>query len=530
MIVKVQLPPFGIRLVKQIFYDEQLNGHHQITQGTSCPNGPHLVLSDQVERCRVLSLSILTDHTSLSTYPLCLPLLIQALEQRLPVEEVEELRLSIISLVSSIIDSTPADTTAQYTEKYINLFKLALKDKNHQQVEQSSKAIIQLSQKMPTRMAYYAGGITASLVASLADRHQRIRSISLEALSALVLAGATRIIETLQGGPMSLLAVDHSPKVRMTLCESIGEWYTHVPTMLNSGASPITLITLLSIATTDIPDVRLSAKNAISKAATAYYSAKSTSSTSDTPDTQVVVPTTATSQLPANCKWWDQSLELDASSRRYVVKHAKRLLQHHYATYHDNELDPVSRETKVAMLYCMVMYLGDKSSAFIEGIIEMLVVSESDMVPTIRDKIAEIASLVGHFVAIDLTLTNLTESIKREVSAPSGPGIIQSLLNITQCAINGHSSTTSQPPTPATFSNFLHALLQIAYTESRQLAPFTLQTLHATSKRFPDLIKSNHMLFLRLLLLLDLCSKTLGNETSLNYNVIDLISKCWSLH
>ncbi|GAM27519.1 hypothetical protein SAMD00019534_106950 [Acytostelium subglobosum LB1] len=243
---------------------------------TECLSSPLIALvSDQTERCRVIALSILKllvehIHNVVQTQ---LAQLLQSCEIQLGKEEVEEVRVDIVALIDIVVTSCSDVIVSQHCERLVAILRLALTDKNHHQIEQTCNVITHLAQKIPTRMILFTGSLNASLIRHLPDRHQRIRSASLLALTEFVSCGAVKVVDNI-AEQLYLLAIDHSPSVRITLSKCIARWLTSDVRLSIREHKPLLNMCLLSLLASNVPDVIVSAQESLLIISSTYFASK----------------------------------------------------------------------------------------------------------------------------------------------------------------------------------------------------------------------------------------------------------------
>ncbi|EGG13814.1 hypothetical protein DFA_11575 [Cavenderia fasciculata] len=409
-------------------------------------------LDDQIERCRTISLNILIKHyQSLFKDGNDISLLAEKLEYRMINEETEELRMEIMKLVNAIIvgsgtgcttetPNTSSELLLKYCEKFMTMIKIGLGDRNYEQVDLCSLAV-------PTRASLFSMVVIPLLIRNLGDRHQKVRSSSIYALTALIECGASKCVETIispntnnhnSSNLLPVLSNDHAPNVRLALANSLAVWSIHSP----KTNTPVIVYTLLSLMSSDIPLVIGAAKKALDTISNNYYQLKEMQTGNTridkiawTIDTHYKMPTTTAAA--GNWRWWQQDTMAieSAATRDFLSRLSKKVFQHLYKTYHDNELDPVHRETKIGVIYLLVAYLGFNATAYVDAILEMLMAAENDMMPLIRSKVLEVSQLVGYYCLPDGWIKKQSTTIKKYLQSGdndnvSTKGLLLSSFNI----------------------------------------------------------------------------------------------------
>ncbi|EFA81065.1 hypothetical protein PPL_05901 [Heterostelium album PN500] len=341
------------------------------------------LLQDGLERSRMFSISMMT-HLAVSTEPGLFVttmfdrrLLLQ-LDNQLAKEEVEEVRINIIELIDTLItknnnnnnnnnNSIDQQLLSAYCEQFVVIFKRALTDRNHQQIELTTATIIHLTEKIPTRMLLYTGQLVPSLINNLADRHQKIRSLSLQALTVFVSkCGAIKMIDAIEQH-LTALAIDHSPAVRNTLATSLQHWMCSDVRSSFRQHNALLLNCLLSLCASDIPNVLESSHQSLSNIAQICLKEEVES------DEQQDKETTATIDIDSiikslNLTWYQSNtMAIDERSKKYLRQNAKKIMRYYYSNFHNNELDPNSREIKVGILVYATVHRCHSTGSFSGG-------------------------------------------------------------------------------------------------------------------------------------------------------------------
>lgn len=195
------------------------------------------IVSDPAERCRDLSLSILS--SSLSSFGakgslILARCLIPAAAERfgsLPFKEpVEELRLRLIEACSAVLlQSELGDDSQELTQHFACCLKQALSDTYPDSKRSAAIAISKLCKIAPQSIQLHFVNLTKSLALNLGHQHAKTRIITIDAIVdvsriSVTASAFVRAFRKVVLPALFKLCTDRSAAVRAHLAQSVGAW------------------------------------------------------------------------------------------------------------------------------------------------------------------------------------------------------------------------------------------------------------------------------------------------------------------
>ncbi|KAF2068681.1 hypothetical protein CYY_009994 [Polysphondylium violaceum] len=408
---------------------------------------------DSLEKCRTISLELLLlSSNNLKSFPTCINRLLFTLETISKTEQVEELQILNIKLLDKIIEIGSVESISTITDRIVNIFKNTLSKNIPELKESTLKSISKLSEKVPNRIKYYSSELISKLIECLGDRHQRVRSESLYALSSLVNSGSIKIIDTLEDH-LVLLANDQSSLVKITCCKCIQSWITNIGQPIRQYYHFL-LFNLISLSTSDILPIKQEAINALNSLN------KSSSGDSEIDISDIDMDQrkelindfrnikSLVNSNNSHLKYIKNTfgnVDIDDQIGLIIFQHSQAIMKYYYRTIHDHQLNSVVREYKLSFLIALICYLG-KSNAirYIDAIMQILIVYQIDTsVDSITTKYKELVILLGHLIPLSIMLPRVTELVKQQLQDQNDLSIIKSLLLILNLYFIGFKSSSS---------------------------------------------------------------------------------------
>ncbi|GLC36173.1 HEAT repeat-containing protein 2 [Pleodorina starrii] len=189
------------------------------------------MLSDSVERCRTVALAVLLDGSrQLSDVSHMLPELVPELARRygtLPVQEpAEEVRLQIAQLVALLLAAAPAAVLARFAPEVAAVVCRSLEDGFPDIKKAGCAAIETAASRLPLdALAPEFERLLNSLAPNLQHQHSRVRLSSIQALDALVAAGAPMaLVEDAVVTALRPVGHDRAQPVREAAFAALSRW------------------------------------------------------------------------------------------------------------------------------------------------------------------------------------------------------------------------------------------------------------------------------------------------------------------
>ncbi|KXZ49991.1 hypothetical protein GPECTOR_18g147 [Gonium pectorale] len=202
------------------------------------------MLSDSVERCRAVALSVLLDGgRQLSDVAPLLPELVPELSRRfgaLPVQEpAEEIRLQIAQLTLLLLTMAPSTQIARFAPDLGAILCRSLEDGFPDIKKAGCSAVEAAAARLPfTALEPEAERLINSLAPNLQHQHSRVRLACIQALDALVAAGAPMaLVEGSVATALRPVGHDRAQPVREAVFAALARWMGYRAPPL-AGAAP----------------------------------------------------------------------------------------------------------------------------------------------------------------------------------------------------------------------------------------------------------------------------------------------------
>ncbi|XP_066498127.1 dynein axonemal assembly factor 5-like [Hoplias malabaricus] len=214
-------------------------------------------LTDPAEKCREIAAEMITDFIRRLPKPEeSLPYLLPCLSQRLGGKEIlepaEELRLSLVELLSLTADLCGRHL-APYLEDMIRILSKTITDPFPDVKRESCKCVVQFSRSVPDHFHMQAESLVKPLMQTLSHQHSRVRVSAIEATGAVIQYGSGKNLDDVLSHLAQRL-FDDSPQVRKAVTVVVGDWLLHLLDRYSYFHKLIPL--LLSSLSDDIPEIR----------------------------------------------------------------------------------------------------------------------------------------------------------------------------------------------------------------------------------------------------------------------------------
>ncbi|KAI4878326.1 hypothetical protein NFI96_024324, partial [Prochilodus magdalenae] len=214
-------------------------------------------LSDPAERCRETAVQMIVDFLRCVPKPEeSLPYLMPCLAQRLGGKEVlepaEELRLSMVELLSLTVEVCGRNL-APYLDDMIRILQKTIIDPFPDVKRESCRCAISFARCVPDHFHMQAESLVKPLMQTLSHQHSRVRVAATEATGAVIQFGTGKNVDDVLSHLAQRL-FDDSPQVRKAVTLVIGGWLLHLQDRYSYFHKLIPL--LLSSLSDDIPEIR----------------------------------------------------------------------------------------------------------------------------------------------------------------------------------------------------------------------------------------------------------------------------------
>ncbi|XP_064394922.1 dynein axonemal assembly factor 5-like [Halichondria panicea] len=220
------------------------------------------VFSDPVEKCRELSISLLADFCAqVEDMPTILPLLLPVAVARLGRLEItepsEEIRLSLVSLLSAIVTRCGVDI-GPYLNDMVLILQRTIVDPFPEVKKESCQCTSRLADAIPVAFHQQSESLSKPLFQSMTHQHSKVRLACIKALGSVIRYGTPNPLTD----ALPLLAqraCDSTPSVRSCLVDVVGNWLLELPDRYSYFHKLLPL--LLTALTDELPEIRRKAND-----------------------------------------------------------------------------------------------------------------------------------------------------------------------------------------------------------------------------------------------------------------------------
>lgn len=137
------------------------------------------ILSDPVEKCRELSIGVLTEclkqlSCPVSSLSYVMPVLVQRLGQQDIIEPSEEIRLILVELLSSIVEIS-REAVTPYLGDAIKILQRTIVDQYPEVRKQSCRCASLLAKSTPQHFHMQCDSLIKPLLQTISHQHSRVR-------------------------------------------------------------------------------------------------------------------------------------------------------------------------------------------------------------------------------------------------------------------------------------------------------------------------------------------------------------------
>uniref|UniRef100_A0A8C7KGY0 Dynein axonemal assembly factor 5 n=1 Tax=Oncorhynchus kisutch TaxID=8019 RepID=A0A8C7KGY0_ONCKI len=213
-------------------------------------------LSDPMERCRETAIHMLGDFILCVPQPEdSLPYLMPALTQRLGGKEIlepaEELRLSMVEVLTLTVEVCGRHL-APYLDDMMKILQRTIVDPFPDVKRESCKCTVHFAKSVPEHFHMQAESLVKPLMQTISHQHSRVRVSTIEATGAVIQYGTGKNVDDVLSHLAQRL-FDDSPQVRKAVTVVVGDWLLHLRDRYSYFHKLIPL--LLSSLSDDIPEI-----------------------------------------------------------------------------------------------------------------------------------------------------------------------------------------------------------------------------------------------------------------------------------
>eukprot|EP00040_Diaphanoeca_grandis_P015851 m.81391 g.81391 ORF g.81391 m.81391 type:complete len:844 (-) comp25414_c0_seq1:127-2658(-) len=185
------------------------------------------LFADPTEKCRELSVELITDFTQAVTsvepmLPYIVPVITSRLGQSELIESSEEVRLLHMHLIHTLLDKAK-ESSNMYLDDYLQVFVRTTVDPFPDVKRMSCECIVRLAEATPIRFKNGSKVLHKPLIATMQHQHSKVRAIAIRAVEAVCLHGEDVAINDFMV-TLAQKSMDSAPNVRKALYNAVGTW------------------------------------------------------------------------------------------------------------------------------------------------------------------------------------------------------------------------------------------------------------------------------------------------------------------
>ncbi|XP_030201479.1 dynein assembly factor 5, axonemal [Gadus morhua] len=364
-------------------------------------------MSDPMERCRETSILMLTDFIRCVPQPedslvYLMPCLTQRLGGKEIIEPAEELRLSIMELLSLTVEVC-GKQLAPYLDDMIKILQVTIVDPCPDVKRESCKCTVLFAKSVPEHFHMQAESLVKPLMQSISHQHSRVRVSVLEATGAVVQHGTGKNVDDVLSH-MAQRLFDNSPQVRKSVTIVVGDWLLNMRDRYSYFHKLIPL--LLSSITDEVDEIRLLAEELWRKTGE-QWERENEADIKDKMDFLLAPPPL----YPAGVE------RPGLGCRELVVRNLGRLVP---AVSHDvtDWLVPTRVKTS-QLLRVLLLHAEDHCTQHMQPLLATLHVACGDSEREVVANCREAAKLLGFFVLPEVFLQLLLDHVEASGSSRS---------------------------------------------------------------------------------------------------------------
>ncbi|XP_002740361.1 dynein axonemal assembly factor 5-like [Saccoglossus kowalevskii] len=217
--------------------------------------------SDPVEKCRELAIHFIGDYiTSVDNFEDILPYLIPTLVQRLGckeiVENAEELRLTLVELLTKIVEICKKNV-APYLDDMIQILQKTIVDPYPEVKKQSCKCTSLLAKTIPEHFHLLSESLIAPLLLTVSHQHSKVRVACINTIGDVLQYGSPKPMENVIPH-LTQRFFDQAPTVRVAVTDVVGHWLLDFIDRYSFHSKLIPL--LLGSVSDELPEIQNQAK------------------------------------------------------------------------------------------------------------------------------------------------------------------------------------------------------------------------------------------------------------------------------
>ncbi|XP_071107149.1 dynein axonemal assembly factor 5-like [Haliotis cracherodii] len=374
------------------------------------------ILSDPVEKCRELSISLISDYLKLVDKPdehlsYIVPVLSARLGQQEIIESSEELRLSLVELLVQIVECS-GKRMAIYLDDAIRILQRTIVDPYPEVKKESCRCSSKLAKSIPEYFHMQSESLIKPLMLTISHQHAKVRTVVVETIGTVIQYGNGKAVETVTSHLAQRL-FDHSPVVRKAVTKVVGGWLLDLPDRYSFHHKLIPLIlTSITDEQTDIKELADTLWYDIGM----KYERENEEEMKDKIDFAAANPT----HYPPDVE------RPNLGCRTLVMRHLSKILPGLLRDVGDWVVE--TRVKSAALLYVLLVNTEDYVTQHMEKLVSSLYKACMDEDKRVVTDIQRSAELIGYFVKPEIW----TKLVLDNVKATQCSGSLMVLASVTR--------------------------------------------------------------------------------------------------
>ena len=362
-------------------------------------------LVDPVEKCRELAaqtvsevVKVLGDATPL--FDICMRAITQRLGQKQVEEPAEEIRLRLVALVRTFVQSGGLDpeVLASNLDAVCTVLKKMAADAFPDVKKECASCATAIVEAQPERIKHHAPSLAKALLPNTGHQHSRVRAATVDALALLVANGAETAWEEL--APQFLvLTRDRTVSVRESMARAVGAWTLQY--YADADLVPSLLRLLIGGVSDEAASVSTIAAQAFEAAAAEYQSAMEAAGTWEEP---------AQTSLPEP--------RPSSAATALLCAHLEKVLPVGLEELED--WTSKSRAFASLAMKTLLAYAGDAVAPHLGALLNTLYQALADDEPEVVKLVVTCVETAGVTISIDSWVPLVLEDITKHLGSGTG--------------------------------------------------------------------------------------------------------------
>ena len=362
-------------------------------------------LIDPVEKCRELAAHAITDVLQLvddatALFEICMRAITQRLGQKQVEEPAEEIRLHLIALMRTFVQSghVKMDALDDNLDAVSTVLKKMAADAFPDVKKECASCAIAVVAVQPERCKHHAAALAKALLPNTGHQHSRVRVATVEALSVLVSNGAEAAWEEL-APQLLVLTRDRTASVREAMARAVGSWTLQY--YADADLAPSLLRLLIGGVSDEASSVSSIAAEAFEAAAAVYRAAMEEAGTWEEP-AQTALPEPKPS----------------SAATALLCAHLSKVLA--VGIEELGDWTSKSRAHASLTMKTMLAYAGDAVSPHLDALLAALYHALADDEPEVVKLVVSCVETAGVTVSVDSWLPMVLEDIDKHLTSGTG--------------------------------------------------------------------------------------------------------------